>query len=140
MTNHLHVRRFAISDIAGSLKRRHKLQNTLQKSGIFHSLYYISFFRLFYVNNISSFSTQKGRKGEVMAQCSLTLNTLLFVMFSNFAGASHAHCPHGWNLLGEECYYFSSDRLTWLDGQSYCLRHGGKLLEVSDDQAVTISY
>ncbi|XP_030644446.1 C-type lectin domain family 4 member E-like [Chanos chanos] len=43
-------------------------------------------------------------------------------------------CPAGWELFGEKCYFFSSDRRDWLSSWYLCLSQGGHLATVKNKE------
>ncbi|XP_022612388.1 C-type lectin domain family 4 member E-like [Seriola dumerili] len=38
-----------------------------------------------------------------------------------------SECPEGWLHVGDQCYYFSSDKLDWLKSRDSCAEMGGHL-------------
>uniref|UniRef100_A0A8C4H8R8 C-type lectin domain-containing protein n=1 Tax=Dicentrarchus labrax TaxID=13489 RepID=A0A8C4H8R8_DICLA len=49
------------------------------------------------------------------------------------ASKSHDSCPkceHGWEQHGRQCYYFSTDLLTWSKSRAECGQKGGDLVQI----------
>ncbi|XP_070560314.1 C-type mannose receptor 2-like [Ptychodera flava] len=42
-------------------------------------------------------------------------------------------CPSTWKQFGDNCYYFATNRLTWLDADAYCKEQGGQLAKDTRD-------
>ncbi|CAC5378851.1 Perlucin-like protein [Mytilus coruscus] len=41
-------------------------------------------------------------------------------------------CPEGWKEYKNHCYYFSSDKLTWLESERKCRKLGAYLVKITD--------
>ena len=39
-------------------------------------------------------------------------------------------CPPGWELVGGDCYFLSSDKLGWIGARKQCERRGARLLSL----------
>ena len=43
-------------------------------------------------------------------------------------------CPPGWELVGGDCYFLSSDRLGWIGARKQCERRGARLLSLESGE------
>ncbi|KAJ8368971.1 hypothetical protein SKAU_G00089990 [Synaphobranchus kaupii] len=49
-------------------------------------------------------------------------------------------CPQGWEQFCSKCYYFSTERKSWIDSHSDCLKRGADLVIIeSEEEQVFIS-
>ena len=43
-------------------------------------------------------------------------------------------CPPGFDLVGGECYFLSSDKLGWVGAKKQCQARGAKLLSLAEEK------
>ncbi|XP_061074154.1 C-type lectin domain family 10 member A-like isoform X2 [Conger conger] len=43
-------------------------------------------------------------------------------------------CPQGWEQFYSKCYYFSTERKSWMDGRSDCIKQGADLVVIKSEE------
>ncbi|KAG8004890.1 C-type lectin domain family 4 member F [Nibea albiflora] len=51
-------------------------------------------------------------------------------MAKNLTDKRYLKCEEGWEQNGTQCYYFSTNKLTWSESRDECRRRGGDLVKV----------
>ena len=46
-------------------------------------------------------------------------------------------CPAGWEREGDRCYFFSEEEKTWFEAEEACIKRGGHLASVNNEQVHT---
>ncbi|XP_051270837.1 C-type lectin domain family 4 member E-like [Dicentrarchus labrax] len=47
-------------------------------------------------------------------------------------------CEYGWEQHGRQCYYFSTDYLTWSESRDECRQKGGDLVQIDSREEQTL--
>uniref|UniRef100_A0A671XI52 C-type lectin domain-containing protein n=1 Tax=Sparus aurata TaxID=8175 RepID=A0A671XI52_SPAAU len=80
----------------------------------------------------STGSQQQAAGGSKVTAERVAVVVLLAAAVIAFADTCHK-CQEGWEQNGPQCYYFSTDKLTWEQAREKCRRDGADLVKIESE-------